>query len=432
MKMPQIINLITSQFARHITLVFSGNFLAAGLGFLAVLIISRKLSVSDFGLFNLAMSVMLIASQLSSLGMHTAMTKLASSYFGEEKIQEATQVIRTTFLVTTILSFIFSLIIFKTAELLSTDVFHCSDLTPLLKLAAFGILGISTFNYLKSALYTYQLFRMSVIIQNSVDAGKLSAVLILLYYSKMNVLAALTVFAVAPLIGILLVYGFLWKKLFLKGRHIKKLCNQLFSYGKWVFVHNACGLTLNYVGIFMLTKMLSSEDAGIYGLALNLTHIFPILNKSLGSVLLPKVSRFREMIQFENYIKDSLKLLFVLVILISPFLFFSHKIILLFFGFRYVDSIPVFNLLLLGFIAHTVGITIRMALFSLSKPQVVAIVTASKLIVMVISCYILIPIFGVLAPAISVLFVNVSSLAFLSTYIFWLMKKHKLSYQENK
>lgn len=432
MKASHIIDLMTSRLAKHLTLVFTGNIFAAGLGFLAVLIISRELSVSDFGLFNLAISVMLIASQLSGLGMDNAMIKFASPYLGEAKTAEATQVLRTTFLVRIFACFIFSVIIFSTAELLSTEVFHYSSLAPLLKLAAFGVFAISTLYYLKSALYTYQLFRMSVIVQNSVDFGKLSAVLVLLFYSKMNVFTAIAVFAITPLIGLLLGYGFLWKKLFSKGKQIKNIINRLFSYGKWIFVNNVCMLTLNYVGIFMLAKMLSSEAAGIYGLALNLTHIFPIINTSLASVLLPKVSRFRKMAQFENYIKGSLKVLFVLVILIIPFLFFSHKIILLFFGFRYVDSVPVFNLLLLGFITNTVGITIRVALFSMNKPHVVAMVTALKLIVMIIGCYILIPFSGVLAPAISVLIVNVSGLVFFSAYIFRVIKKGELSFLENE
>lgn len=68
----------------------------------------------------------------------------------------------------------------------------------------------------------------------------------------------------------------------------------------------------------------------------------------------------------------------------------------------------------------------------MSKPHVVAMVTALKLIVMVIGCYILIPFSGVLAPAISVLVVNVSGLVFLSAYIFRHIKKGELSFLENE
>lgn len=47
------------------------------------------------------------------------------------------------------------------------------------------------------------------------------------------------------------------------------------------------------------------------------------------------------MSQFEDYIKGSFKILFVLVILIIPLLFFPHEIILFFFGLHHIDSVPV-------------------------------------------------------------------------------------------
>ncbi len=176
MKVSHIIDLVTHRLTKHLTLVFTGNIFAAFLGFLAVLIISRQLTVSDFGLFNMAISAMLIASRLSGLGMDTAMIRFTSSYLGVKKTAEANQVLRATLLVKIISSFILAVIIFNTAELLATKVFHYSSLTPLLKLAAFGVLTIPTFNYLKSALYTYQLFMMGVILQILVDFGKLTIV----------------------------------------------------------------------------------------------------------------------------------------------------------------------------------------------------------------------------------------------------------------
>jgi O-antigen/teichoic acid export membrane protein len=133
MKITHIKDLATHRLAKHLTLVFTGNIFAAFLGFLAVLMISRQLTVSDFGLFNMALSAMLIASRISGLGMDTAMIRLTSSYLGAHKTSEATQVLRTTFLIKIISSFIFAVIIFNTAELLATKVSHYSSLTPLFK-----------------------------------------------------------------------------------------------------------------------------------------------------------------------------------------------------------------------------------------------------------------------------------------------------------
>ncbi len=432
MKVSHIKDLVTHRLAKHLTLVFTGNIFAAFLGFISVLIISRQLTVSDFGFFNIAISVMLIASRLSGLGMDTVMIRFTSSYLGANKISEATQVLRATFLVKIISGFIIAVIIFNTAELLATKVFHYSSLTPLLKLAAFGVLVYPTFNYLKSVLYSYKLFQMGVILQILVDFGKLSTVLVIFFYLKMNTLVAVAAFAYTPLIGLLPGFGLHWQKFFAERKPIPNLFSRLFSYSKWLFVSNVCGITLPYLGIFMLAKMLSGEAAGIYGLALRLTYIVPIITYSLRSVLLPEVSRFREIAQLEKYIKGSLKISFFIGIAFLPFLFFSHKIILFFFGSRYLDSISVFNWLMSGYIILTINNTIRVTLLSMNKPQVLAMIDLLKLTVMFIGCYFLIPLLGVPAPAIMTFVVNVSVLCFLSIYVFKKIGEGNISFQEEK
>ena len=432
MKVSHIIDLVIPRLAKHLTLVFIGNILAAFLGFLTILIISRGLTVSDFGLFNMAISAMLITSSLSCLGMDTAMVRFASSYLVLQKTAEATQVLRATFLVMTIFSFILAVVIFNTAELLSTKVFYSSNLTSLFKLAAFGVLAISTLSYLKSALYTYQLFHMGVILQSLVDFGKLSTVLVLIFCLKMNTFTAVAAFAFAPLIGVLLGFGLLHRELFSRGKPLQNLFSRLFSYSKWLFVSNVCGVILPYVGVFMLAKMLSSEAAGIYGLALNLTYIFPIIIYSLRSVLLPEVSRFREIAQFDKYIRGSLKISFYAGIMIVPFLIFSYKIIPFFFGLRYLDSVPIFNWLMLGYFILTINSTICVTIHAMNMPQVLAMVDLLKLIVMIIGCYLLIPFLGALAPAILALIMNVIVLSFLSLYVFKKIREGDISFQDKE
>lgn len=432
MNISYIMNLVSSQLARHITLVFTGNILAAGLGFLAVLIVARNLTVSDFGLFIIVISFMRTTSYLSGLGMETAMIRFASSYLVVEKTEEATQVLRMSLIVKSISGFILAVIIFNTAGLLSTELFHYQRLTPPLKLAAFGMLAASASNYFISVFYTYQLFRMSVILQLLVDFGKFFAVIVLMFSLGIDLFSAVAVFAFAPLLGVLFGFGQLYLKLFSKIKPIKNLFKPLLSYSKWTFTCNVCNLVFSFVGIFMLAKMLGSEAAGIYGLALNLAFILPILAGSLRAVLLPEVSRFREMNQLEKYIRSSLKISVCIGISIVPFLFFSHKIILFFFGLQYLDSIPVFNWLLLGYIVLAINSTIRIALFSINKPHIIAMVDLLSLTVMIFGCYFLIPFIGILAPAVLALILRVSTLVFLYTYVFKKIREGNISFQEEE
>jgi O-antigen/teichoic acid export membrane protein len=185
-----------------------------------------------------------------------------------------------------------------------------------------------------------------------------------------------------------------------------------------------------YVGIFMLAKMSGSEAAGIYGLALSLTYIFPILIDSLRTVLLPEVSRFRQLQQFETYLSKSLRISLFAGIAVIPLLFFSRKIILLLFGPRYAACTEIFNLLLLSYIASMINNIIQTALHSMKRPHIVAIANLAKLTLIILGSYLLIPRVGVIAPAILSLAGNIFTLGLLSAYIFRLIHRVKTALQD--
>lgn len=425
----RITNFAMSQFMRHFTLVFSGNIFAAGLGFLTVLIISRKLTVSDFGLFNVAISIIPITFYLSCLGMNTAMVTIASSYLCENKKAEAFHVLKASFFVITVLGSFFAGIIFLTADFLSEKVFQIPSLTPLLKLAAFGGLSVSLLNYLKSTLHVFQMFRWSVAVQLFVDGAKLFAVIGSIFFLQVNVLVAVAIFTFVPFLS--LMFGFKWFSVILRceKRVMKGIIGRFLSYSKWIFVGGTCRLLLPYVGLFMITKIIDSKAAGFYGLALNLSYIFPIMISSLQSVLLPKVSKFRKGTQYENYIKNALRISTLLALIFIPFIFFSRNIIVFCFGLKYTDCVSIFNVLVISYLMFTISSAIHVALYSLNKPHVVAFVDAVKLATMVIGCYFLIPLFGVIAPAFMLLVINAVDLGFYILYVFRYMRNGLLTLQ---
>ena len=78
----------TSEVARNITIVFSGNVFASGIGFFTVIIISKYLSISDFGVFSIAISILHLSRFMTNLGINSSAIKFASSYLGEGKADE--------------------------------------------------------------------------------------------------------------------------------------------------------------------------------------------------------------------------------------------------------------------------------------------------------------------------------------------------------
>lgn len=423
MNLFQVFNFTSGRIFKTLTLVFSGNIVAALLGFFAILIISRELSVSDFGRFNIAVSIMLMGSNIAALGIGVSMTKYVSLYLSIGKKAEADGTLKTTFILSIVISFIFALLLYSFADFLSIKIFHSTSLTVVFQISAFGVFGASLFNFLKGALYTYGFFKKAVIFQLIVDICKLGTVVSLFYFFTMNVFWAVAIFSISPFIGILLSIKQLLQKLFSKTKIIPHLISRIYFFSRWLFVSNVCNLIFRNIAIIMIANLLDSKSAGIYGLAHTLTYIFPIIIYSLSSVLLPEVSRFNNLTQVDQYIKKSFKIWACFGLSIIPFLFFSGKIILFFFGPRYLESVQVFNWLIIAYIFRTIESTISITLYSMNKPHVLALLDLTALIGMVVGCYLLIPAFGVVWPAILAFILNVSVIGFLTVYIFKQIKK---------
>ena len=407
MKNSTIIDIFTSRSVKHLSMMLSGNIFAAIFGFLTILLISRELSVSDFGLFNLTISYMVILARFSAFGTEIPLIKYCSSYLAAGKNEEAGQVVVTSLYIRTAVSLTIAFFSFNSAGLLSIRLFNYPELVPLVKLSSFGIITISMFSFLRAVFHAYQEFRKSVMLQLLTDLGKFSGALIMIFMLDVfNLFNAIGVFVIIPLLGIVPGFVVVNRLPFAFKGPTRILLNQILTYSKWRFISSLCGTVLQYVGVFMLGMMSNSEAVGVYGLAVNLTLIFPIVTYSLVTVLLPKASRFRDVVQFSNYINISLKISIYAGISVMPLLLVSSKLIPFFFGIKYIDSIPVFNWLLIGAVLQVINTTVHVALFSMNKPGIVALADVLSLIGMIGGCYYLIPSYGTIAPAITLVALN--------------------------
>lgn len=431
MKKSNTLDLLRSGAAKHVSLVITGNVSAAGLGFLAVLLVSRNLSVSDFGLFNMAISIMIIISRLAELGMEAPIVKFTSSYLAADKTAEAEGVLGMALRMRMVTALIFAALTFIAADMIATRLYDYPELAPLIKLVSSGIIGIALFGYIRTSLHAYQLFRRSVMLQLIVDLAKFLAVAAMIsLFSGIGTFSALSAFVFAPLAGLLLGFRQLRPMLFPKKVVVKGLLGRFVSYVRWRFVSNICVTVLPYIGIFILAKMAGSEAAGIYGLAVNLTLIFPVITSSIATVLLPKVSRYRQAEEFRHYLKGSLRISFYIAVAALPILFISGRVIPFLFGERYIETVPIFNWLLFSSIARATNGTIRVALFSINRPNVVTFIDMLKILLIAAGCYILIPVFGMAVPAVLALVLNICAIFFTSAYLFRHISKGVIDVEE--
>jgi O-antigen/teichoic acid export membrane protein len=415
--------IIKSAVFRNLTIVSLANFISAGFGLLCLVIISRLITVGEFGLFQISLSVMILLSLFTDIGMDTGVIRFAAFYLGSNRPAEAAQAFRITLTFKLISCLVFALTIAAGSDWISRNIFNLAALSPLLKLSAIGIISYSLINYLKSVLYVYRLFKELFLLQIIMDLTKIFLVIAACTFLKCRPEEFILAYALCPLLAFLLGYRKIRPLLKKAGKMTKTLLQKIFSFSKWVFVSDLCKQILPYLGVFLLGKLSGSQTAGIYGLAVSLTAIFPILALSIKSAVYPEIAGNKDINRIKKYLKFTLEISLYVILACLPLLFISRPAIIVIFGARYASAAVIFNWLLLGNIAMFTINAIRLALYSLNKPRMLAIVDILRVALIGIGGYLLIPGLGAIAPAILLTAANCLAAVFLALYSFGIIKR---------
>ena len=402
---------------RSFGLVFSGNILGAVFSALTILVISRKLSVSDFGLFTLCLTIIRSTPLLTSFGLDTSMMKFASSHIRDGQPDKAAEVVKTTLWLRLLAAVFLAVLIYVAAGPLSLMIFHSLKMAMLLRVTALGVLAASLFTNYKTVLWTYQLFKKFFFVQILTDSSRFVAVVLFAAAGLITPGVAVIAYCLSFFLGVSLTRREIWSKIIPAGKIRSEIIFKMLAYSKWIFLSDVCRMLTSAIGLFIVAHSLGSKAAGLYGLATTMTYLFPIIVTSLKAVLVPRVSRFSDRARFKRYIQRSLQMSSLAGIALLPLIFFSQDLIRFFFGIKYAAAAPIFNILLLASIFSTIHLAIYAALYALNRPFIIGIVDIIKLIAMTLGIYLYISPLGIMAPPIMLLIVNWAGLVFHIFYI---------------
>lgn len=344
--------------------VLSGNIVAQGIGFLTIILISRDLGPEQYGIFSLLLSIFTIAVQVSDFGVSTSYVKYVS-----ENLVKAKDIFVTVVLSKVILSFLITTVLFFTSDFISLYFFEISIYSQLIQLIAFSIFFHAFFGVIVShfqAIQNFKVFAWLNIVHHTLKL--LSVVLIAVLFENEKHLEYFILsysYAVALLLFLILLTN-------IKCLTQIKIFNfyyfiEIYKLGFWVFLSSLATIVIMRLDIIMLQKMSTSEEVGYYSVAMNIAMIFPLITASLVTTLLPKMDQFLKERSVKEYIfrilskaKYVIGILIVLEIM-SPF------VIKGLFGDEYIQSISVFQILLVAFTFGVIINPISLIMYSLNK-----------------------------------------------------------------
>lgn len=412
--------IISSKLFKNLSVVFSETVVTKILNFVIILLLTRQLGPEEYGKYSFIFVTMAFCSSFFDFGMENTAVRFAN------KKSETRNSIFGLYL------FVKMLILFGIILVLMLfggqffALIHKSELTKYIPFLIIGILSESLFFVNDTYLQAVQKFTLRAYL--NICKYSLSLIfIVILFLEKLLYLKYVFCMYFIPLgITILFIPKYIE---FLKNYFSKNLptemLKEIFNYEKWMFVLSIGTNTLQKIDFFMISYWVSYIQIGIYNAAIQLAAVVSFLPYVFGKVLLPKLAEM-ENPEICSFIKKSDKILILACIVMTLCIPLTDFVVPVLLGEQYVLSIPVLKILLFAFILTFYVAPTEQALYALGLPKIITQGRYIQLFTLIGLNFLMIPKFGIVGSAFSVLMIRILYLFFVVTRFYKEAKRYKV------
>ncbi len=360
------------------------------------IILARILMPELFGLYNLALSTILIFTTFSILGTSETTIKFLSQEIGKGNKGKPESFIRHLSRIKIIITFLVVIILLFSANFISHNLYNKPINLALLAGIAY-IIFVSIFNFFLSIFYALNevkiVFYKEIIFQVSRIVLVLVGVLFTIKnYSNDKVLFVIFIsLALAYLISDVYMFSILKKYFFHKNRKKELKLNEKKRINNFLFITSTIflsGIFFSYIDKILLGHFVAAEFIGYYSAAFGIvSSVAGIV--SFGSAFLPIFTKMTKK-TLNRVIGKTIKIASLMsIFLFIIILLLSGLIIKILYGSAYLPTIGILELLspLIIFLPLT---SIYLSYFlSREKPKIIAILLIISTIVNILLGYIL-------------------------------------------
>ncbi|GAB6101003.1 flippase [Thermococcus atlanticus] len=391
--------------ARGTGIIFAGTVISMFFGFLSRAIIAREFSKAEYGVFNLALTVLSIGLVIATLGFQNALPREVA-FYREKMPKKVDRLVSTAIAITAVSAVITALLIFFLAGDISL-IFREERLVSALRVIVLALPFSALTAVIISVSRGFGRVRERVYFQNmvypitwlvlvaSIAALGLPFNSMFYAYSLAQLLTFSALLIEAYRIGLLRVGARVDIEL---GKHLVAFSIPLMLVGILNFM-------MTWTDTLMLGYYKGSEVVGIYNAASPLARLIPVFLGSAGMLYAPIVTplyaqgKIKEMGRVYQVLT---KWIFMLTLpLFSLMFLFPETTIRLFFGAKYVSAAPALQILALGFMFHTFLGLNGLSLLVIGKPKLNMIGDTFAVISNVLLNFLLIPPYGIVGAAVA-------------------------------
>jgi O-antigen/teichoic acid export membrane protein len=412
------VRILLGKTARDIGTVFAGHSIRSVLAFASNLIAIRILEPVGFGTVASASAVMSLSAQAVDFGLTTSSVRYGSKYLEEDPTRTAL-VMKVTLILKLLLGLpVLVLLVFLSPQVAS-GVFRRPELAIPLTIAFVGAFLFLLESFPLSVLQTYRMFGKYVVVAVSQGAAQILLVLFLLATGRMEPLLIVAAFAAAPLFAFLAGMAVIPRGLLGTKGSVRGVVSEILGFGKWITISTFATMFIMRLDILMLTSMSGPAEVGKYASASQLAYLFPLITGALTTALLPKATGIQEKEALRKYVKSTFRVTSFAVLAALPLILFASPVVRFLFGERYVDAVPIFTVLLIGFLLSVLLNPASLAFYSLERADLLAYLNLIQLGINFTGNLLLIPHLGGFGASLSSLAVRV----FGSVYILYFLRR---------
>lgn len=368
-------------------------------------IFARVLGAASYGVFSLTLLLLPLLVTLAKLGLPSSFERYVPQY---EKKGNLREFLRRSYYMTFVASLVLTFICLVFSGQISEIVYSSKVYKNVIILC---VLTILPYVFYENLLYSFnglRIFKLGALFAFSQFLlFTLLSVPLLLYYR--NVESA--VFSnLISFILVVLIFGYILTNYCLdesQGLKIREVgfYKKIFHYSSWYIFGPIIASLSMYIDRWMLSRISGLEITGVYAVASNFTGFIFIFGTTVGSVLLPNLSRI-----WEEDLKDKVMFLLNFVLKLNTILLLGYAIVIMFFkqpiisllyGEAYINGVGILGILFIFWIFNSMFWIIKNYAGLIEKPYLPFIGSTVALVINVLLNYKLIPYYGMMGAALA-------------------------------
>lgn len=384
---------------RNIKYMLFGRFVTLSLAFFFTSFLFRALSIEEFGTYSLILSFVWLVQTLSDLGIGEA-TKYYLAEAGDN-IKKARIVFSTGFTSLFLVSLVSSFIIFIFSGILAR-IYNLP--LPYFIFASLFVLAVVSEVSFEQALESRKKFVERSLIYIILTLTRFSAfIFIFLGFSSFGGLLGEFF---SGIISILLSF-FVLRKIAGFGWNLK-IFKKLLSYARRIVLSTFISL-FQTNGIILILGYFTLTGNGIFTALLKMMVLLTAFSENVNSVLFPKIveldSNRKELKkQFSEFMKYTI---IIPIFIGGVCILFANRILFVVYGLKMTGNELTFIIIVLSSVIDAIAHSFYKILVGLNKPELATKGLTFRAFITITSAIILIPSFGEIGAALSLLFASI-------------------------